>query len=72
MLQVKLESEKERFKINKIKQSIQAREDNLKTNQTKLLNSLLDRKSKKITLDIYEEVNGELIFTIDKDEIEKQ
>jgi hypothetical protein len=66
-------TEAQKIKLQQIQQFILIRNDNLKYNQTKMINSILNRKPKKIVLDRLHYLNketNELLFITDQKEIE--
>jgi hypothetical protein len=66
-------TEAQKVKLQQIQQFILIRNDNLKFNQTKMINSILNRKPRKIVLDrlhYLDKTTNELIFTTDQKEIE--
>jgi hypothetical protein len=66
-------TEAQKIKLQQIQQFILIRNDNLKFNQTKMINSILNKKPRKIVLDHLHYLNketNELIFTTDQKEIE--
>jgi hypothetical protein len=66
-------TEVQKVKLQQIQQFILIRNDNLKFNQTKMINSILNRKPRKIIFDrlhYLDKNTNELIFTTDQKEIE--
>jgi hypothetical protein len=66
-------TEAQKVKLEQIQQFILQRNNNLKYNQTKMINSILNRKPKKIILNrlhYLDTKTNELIFTTDQKEIE--
>jgi hypothetical protein len=66
-------TEAQKIKLQQIQQFILIRNNNLKFNQTKMINSILNRKPRKIVLDhlhYLDKETNELIFTTDQKEIE--
>jgi hypothetical protein len=68
-------TEAQKIKLEQIQQFILQRNDNLKFNQTKMINSILNRKLRKIILDCLhylDKDNNKLIFTTNQKEIENE
>jgi hypothetical protein len=68
-------TEAQKIKLQQIQQFILIRNDNLKFNQTKMINSILNRKPRKIVLDrlhYLDKNTNELVFTTDQKEIESE
>ncbi|EXX67254.1 hypothetical protein RirG_116080 [Rhizophagus irregularis DAOM 197198w] len=71
-IDAQLQEETSNFQRNKIEKFINRRDNDLRSNQKRMLTSILDRVPEKIKLDrlVFKDDTDTLTFTTDKDEIE--